>query len=200
MDIRSLLPGPRRAWLRSNTEQDSLAGMQQEMGRALANMLTAVALAPWSDAPLQALGAMGTDISETDNELTIVAAVPGFSPAEIEVQLADDMLMIRGEKKSDNALKPGDKRDDHVVQRFQGAFTRSMRLPFTPDPKQIDAELRNGLLTLHIPKPQAAQEKVQRINVRAGEADAAAQAVKAERPARAAKGPAGTSDHESAPH
>jgi HSP20 family protein len=202
MDIRSLLPGPRSAWLRSSAEQDPLAGMQQDMGRALANMLTAVVLAPWSGVPLQALGAMGTEITETDKEITLVAEVPGFSPADVEVQLSDDMLVIRGEKKSDNAPKPGDKRDDYVVQRYQGAFARSIRLPFTPDPKQVDAELRNGLLIIRIAKPAAAREKVQRIDVRAGEDDTGAQAAQAERPppARATKGSAGSGDHERTAH
>jgi hypothetical protein len=77
-------------------------------------------------------------------------------------------------------------------------FARSFLLPFTPDPKQIDAVLQNGVLTIQVAKPLAAQEKVRLIPVRSGEGDAASQLAHAP-PARAAKASA-SGEHEGAPH
>ena len=49
-----------------------------------------------------------------------------------------------------------------------GRIVRSFRLPFSPDPNQIDAQLQNGLLTIRIEKPQSVQQKIHKIEVRAG--------------------------------
>jgi len=97
------------------------------------------------------------DLREKDNELCICAELPGVDPSEVDVRLDGDMLTIRGEKKAE---ADDDKQNYHVMERSFGQFQRSIQLPFQPDPEQVRAEFRHGVLTVHVPKqPQAANSR-----------------------------------------
>jgi HSP20 family protein len=102
------------------------------------------------------------DVSETEQEVQIVAEMPGINEKDIEVTLADDVLTIRGEKTAESDQK---KRNYHLMERSQGMFMRSLRLPFTVDANQVKALFKDGVLTIAIPKPKEAQEKVKKIAV-----------------------------------
>jgi HSP20 family protein len=102
------------------------------------------------------------DVSETDNEIQITAEMPGIDQNDVEVLLEDDRLIIRGEKKEEREDKD---RNYHVRERVQGAFSRTLPLPFAPDPNQVKAEFRNGVMTITIPKPQEVKQKQHRIEV-----------------------------------
>ena len=102
------------------------------------------------------------DVSETDNEIQVTAEMPGIDQNEVEVLLEDDRLIIRGEKKEEREDKD---RNYHVRERVQGAFSRTLPLPFAPDPNQVKAEFKNGVMTIVIPKPQEVKQKQHRIEV-----------------------------------
>lgn len=108
------------------------------------------------------------DISESDNELRIRAELPGVSENDIQVELADDVLTIRGEKKSESE-STDDQESYHMIERSFGSFARSIRLPFAVNPDQVQASFKNGVLTITIPK-SAAQQKAHRIQVQADQA------------------------------
>ena len=103
------------------------------------------------------------DVSETDNEIQVTAEMPGIDQNNVEVLLEDDRLIIRGEKKEE---REDDKdRNYHVRERVQGAFSRTLPLPFAPDPNQVKAEFKDGVMTITIPKPQEVKQKQHRIEV-----------------------------------
>src|SRR3984893_18311958 len=102
------------------------------------------------------------DVSETDNEIQVTAEMPGIDQNDVEVLLEDDRLIIRGEEKEEREDKD---RNYHVRERVQGAFSRTLPLPFAPDPNQVKAEFRNGVMTITIPKPQEVKQKQHRIEV-----------------------------------
>ena len=102
------------------------------------------------------------DVSEPDNEIQVTAEMPGIDQNEVEVLLEADRLIIRGEKKEEREDKD---RNYHVRERVQGAFSRALPLPFAPDPNQVRAEFRNGVMTIMIPKPQEVKQKQHRIEV-----------------------------------
>jgi HSP20 family protein len=102
------------------------------------------------------------DVSETDNEIQVTAEMPGIDQNDVEVLLEDDRLIIRGEKKEEREDKD---RNYHVRERVQGAFSRTLPLPFSPDPNQVRAEFKNGVMTITIPKPQEVKQKQHRIEV-----------------------------------
>jgi HSP20 family protein len=117
-------------------------------------------------APAPMLAAVVTpqiEVSETDKEIQITAELPGIDPKDVEVTLADDVLTIRGEKQAQR--QEGQDRNYHLAERFYGTFERYLRLPLHVDPQHIRAMFKDGVLTLTIPKPEEAQQKVHRIAV-----------------------------------
>jgi HSP20 family protein len=104
------------------------------------------------------------DVSETDNEIQVTAEMPGIDQNNVQVLLEDDRLIIRGEKKEEHEDEDKN-RNYHVRERVQGAFSRTLPLPFTPDPNQVKAEFKNGVMTITIPKPQEVKQKQHRIEV-----------------------------------
>jgi HSP20 family protein len=104
------------------------------------------------------------DVSETDKEVRICAELPGVSEKDIDVSLDDDVLTIRGEKKSE---RKEDKENYHVSERSYGTFQRAMRLPFAVNPDEVRADFSNGALTVTMPRGKE-QERSRRIQVSAG--------------------------------
>ena len=86
----------------------------------------------------------------------------------------DDVLTIRGEKQLQQ--QKDQERDYHLQERSYGTFARYLRLPFHTDPQQVRAGFKDGVLTLTIPKPEEARQKVHRIPVQANDASAGGQA------------------------
>lgn len=104
------------------------------------------------------------NVSETEAEIRIEAEMPGVSEGDIDVQLNDDVLTIRGEKRFE---RKDDKENYHFVERSFGTFQRSLRLPFAIDPEQVRASFENGVLTVTVPK-SARAERSRRIQVQRG--------------------------------
>ena len=195
MDMRTLLPTLRRTTsLRPQPHQEPVTGGYQEMSRVFEDVLTAIARAPWASAPAQALTVPRVEVTETDKEVSIDTELPGISEKDVEVSLDDDLLTIRAEKKSESTSEPAGKRDYHFTERDYGLLVRSFRLPFSPDPTQVEAVLHNGLLTIRVAKPQVVRDRVRNILVRSGGAEADGKGS-----ASPSKAP-GASQHENVPH
>lgn len=106
------------------------------------------------------------EMSETDGEIKVCAELPGIDEKDVEVTLDEDMLTIRGEKKAEQESQ-GKGRNYHMTERSYGTFMRSIRLPAAPNPDQVQASFKNGVLTVTMPKPQEAKQRSRRIEVRA---------------------------------
>lgn len=104
------------------------------------------------------------NVSETDSEIRITAELPGVSEKDVDITLDDDMLTIRGEKRME---KKEDKENYHFVERSFGQFRRTLRVPHSIDPEQVQASVENGVLTVILPKHQG-QEKMRHIQVKGG--------------------------------
>jgi HSP20 family protein len=94
------------------------------------------------------------------NGLVIRAEVPGFTPDEIDLTVEPRALVIKGERRADEHGKRG---SYHRRERQHGRFGRSIPLPKDLDTARATAECRNGLLTIHIPKVEAARPKQIRV-------------------------------------
>ena len=105
-------------------------------------------------------GALGVDISETDHELIVRASLPGFAENEIDVQLHQGVLSIKAEHSASEAHE--DERY-HRRERRWATLSRRLALPGVLHDADVNAELRNGVLTLRIPVPVAAKPKQIRI-------------------------------------
>jgi HSP20 family protein len=96
------------------------------------------------------------DIYETDEALILKAELPGFTKDDINIELKDSTLLIKGERKHEADVKEG---NYHRMERAYGAFQRSFMLPTTVDREQVKASYKDGILELRLPKVQAAQPK-----------------------------------------
>lgn len=107
-----------------------------------------------------------SNVSETDKEFTVTAELPGLTEADVDVSVTGDRIVIKGEKKSEKDERHDEEgREFHRVERTSGSFQRMMTLPFAIDPDQVDAVVKDGVLTVTIPKPPEAIEKTRKIKV-----------------------------------
>jgi HSP20 family protein len=97
------------------------------------------------------------NVSETGKDMTITVELPGVGEKDIDVTLSGNQLTVRGEKRSEQEEKKDDAgRVFHRVERSYGAFQRSMTVPFEVAPDRVSAQFKDGVLTIGLPKPDAA--------------------------------------------
>ncbi len=99
---------------------------------------------------------LAVDVAEKDGIYEVKASVPGIQPEDIEVTLNDNVLTIKGEMKVE---KEHDQGNYHLRERRFGSFTRRIALPSNIDVEKIEATNENGVLTLTLPKAEAAKPK-----------------------------------------
>jgi HSP20 family protein len=93
------------------------------------------------------------DIFETDEGLTLLADLPGVNKEDLHVDIDQNLLTVQANTKSH--LK-----GEHILREFlQGNFYRQFQLPDEIDPGKIAAEMKNGVLTLQLPKSEAAKPR-----------------------------------------
>lgn len=97
-----------------------------------------------------------TDVVETDKEIEITAELPGLEEKDVKIELSDNVLTIRGEKKAEKEEK---NKDYRMIERSYGAFARSLELPSGVDAGAIKATIDKGVLKVTVPKPVPAQAK-----------------------------------------
>lgn len=103
------------------------------------------------------------DISEDKNNILVKAELPGMEAEDVEVNLTDTILTIKGEKKDE---KEGEDENRHVIERFHGSFRRSFQLPAKVQSDKIDATFSKGLLTIILPKTEETKKKAIKVKVK----------------------------------
>jgi len=103
------------------------------------------------------------DVIERDDAYLLKAEVPGLSSDQIELQVENDVLTLRGEQKSEQT----DERNGYRrIERSYGSFVRSFVLPKGTNVDSIEASVDNGILSVKIPKVQAAAPR--KLQVKSG--------------------------------
>jgi HSP20 family protein len=118
---------------------------------------------PWENAP--SATAPAVDVAEKDKEYQVTAELPGMDESNIQVTLVDDVLTISGEKQEEKEEKD---KNYHLSERRYGSFQRSFQLPPGIDQGRIEANFRNGVLTVVLPKAPESQTKTKKIAIKAG--------------------------------
>lgn len=96
------------------------------------------------------------DIFEDKEGFHVKAELPGVKPEEVHVNVENNMLTLRGERK----LEKEDKREGyHRIERAYGSFQRSFVLPNSADAEKVHAEMKDGVLAVLIPKKATAQSR-----------------------------------------
>jgi HSP20 family protein len=102
------------------------------------------------------------DVYETDNEIVVKADVPGVEPEDLEVYCTEDGVVLRGESRREQGRDEG---GWHRTERRYGRFERQIPLPPGARPDDAQANFRNGVLELKIPKSEEARQRVRRIPI-----------------------------------
>ena len=109
---------------------------------------------PWTPA---------VDIYETENELVLKADLPEVSLNDIDVRVENQTLTIAGERKFQ---KEESKKGFHRIERSYGRFVRSFAVPNSFDTDKINAQFQNGVLTVTLPKKEAAKPRQVKVEVK----------------------------------
>lgn len=102
------------------------------------------------------------DIQETPTEYLVKAELPELKKEEVKVELLDGVLTIAGERKREKEEK--DKKF-HKIEREYGTFVRRFSLPAEVDPAKVQAEFKDGVLNVHLPKTEVAKPKAIEVKV-----------------------------------
>jgi HSP20 family protein len=107
--------------------------------------------------------APAVDIVETDKVYEITAELPGMDESNIDVKFADGTLTIKGEKRDQKEEK---NKDYYLSERHYGSFQRSFGVPDGVDADKIEANFKNGVLTVTLPKTPQAQKSEKKIAIK----------------------------------
>ena len=94
------------------------------------------------------------DVSETENGFEVRAELPGVTKDDLHVSVKDNLLTLSGEKRQEEV---SDAQNYRRIERHYGSFQRHFRLPGEVETDAIKAEYTDGVLTVSIPKPEAAK-------------------------------------------
>jgi HSP20 family protein len=101
------------------------------------------------------------DVSESDNQYVVTVELAGAKKDDVQVEMHDGVLTIRGEKKSE---REEEEEHRHYVERSYGMFSRSFSLPANADEDQVKASFDDGVLTVEIAKTEEKKPKAIKVS------------------------------------
>ena len=104
------------------------------------------------------------EVTETDKGLEVSAELPGIAENDIDVELHDDVLTIKAERRQEKDEEDKDKRY-HISERAYGTYLRRFALPFEADPDKVEAKFDNGVLRIVVPRSAEAPPRSRKIRI-----------------------------------
>lgn len=109
---------------------------------------------------LESEGQLTLDVYQTASELVIKSTIAGVRSEDLDISITNDMLTVKGFRAKDEEVIP----ENYYYQEcYWGPFSRSVILPADVDPDRIKAALKNGILTIRLPKVE--RPKVKKISI-----------------------------------
>lgn len=105
-------------------------------------------------------GQLAIDVFQTPAEIIIQSVVAGVKPEDLDVSITQDMVTIRGKRQKQREISG---EDYYYQELYWGGFSRSVLLPQEVDAEEAEATLKNGLLTIKLPKLD--RERVQKLKI-----------------------------------
>lgn len=101
-------------------------------------------------------GQLAVDVYQKPDSVIVRAPIAGVKPEDIEISITDDIVNIKGQRSTSGEIN----REDYFAQEcYWGAFSRSYILPIQVDSEKANASLKNGILTITIPKLEKTKTK-----------------------------------------
>ena len=102
------------------------------------------------------------DVYEEKDEVVVKAELPGLDKKDIEVNISDSELTLKGEKKKEEKI---DEENYYRCERSYGAFLRSVELPTDVQADKVKASFKNGILEIRLPKTEEAKTKEIKVKI-----------------------------------
>ncbi|MEZ6132183.1 MAG: Hsp20/alpha crystallin family protein [Planctomycetaceae bacterium] len=99
------------------------------------------------------------DVAETDDAIEVTTDLPGIRAEDVDIEIRNDTLTISGQTSESKETDEGNGRRYHRIERRVGRFSRSVRLPCGVQQDKIDAQLKDGVLTVKMPKAEEAKSR-----------------------------------------
>eukprot|EP01099_Mayorella_cantabrigiensis_P000379 TRINITY_DN1179_c0_g2_i3.p1 TRINITY_DN1179_c0_g2~~TRINITY_DN1179_c0_g2_i3.p1 ORF type:complete len:160 (-),score=20.38 TRINITY_DN1179_c0_g2_i3:1407-1886(-) len=103
------------------------------------------------------------DVSENEKEFMVTADVPGLEEKDLKVEFSNKVLTIKGEKKLNREEK---QENYYMMERWSGSFNRSIQIPSPVNENLIQAEVKDGVLYITLPKTESEPKPVKQIEVK----------------------------------
>ena len=161
MAFRDMIPWSKQQLAPSRDAFDPFFTLHREMNRLFDDVFRGFGGTGLSPLMEGRYGWPKVELNETDKTLTVSAELPGLDEKDVQVEIANGVLTLRGEKKAERS---GEGRT--FTERTYGAFERQIPLEGVEEDK-AEASFRNGVLTVSLPKSEKAREGVKRIAINA---------------------------------
>ena len=161
MAIKDLIPWNnkgREVGFQRATDVHPFLALHREMNRMFDDVFRGFDVSPFGLTSLERLGWPQIDIEDTDKEMRITAELPGLDEKDVNLEIANGVLSISGEKKSESEDKAR-----RFSERYYGRFERRIPLEGVEEDK-VSAAFKNGVLTITAPK-SAEAKNVRRIAI-----------------------------------
>jgi HSP20 family protein len=109
-----------------------------------------------SNGPAGPIWTPAVDLSEDKDSFAVRAELPGIDPGAVEIELQDNILSIRGERREE---RKEEKKNYHLLERSYGSFFRSFTLPRNINADAVKATFENGVLSISVPKTAEARPR-----------------------------------------
>ena len=162
MAMRDLIPWSRGRDVAPHRADDPFLTLHREMNRLFDDVFRGFDLTPFNGVDRlfsRGAGWPNIEVSESDQNIKVTAELPGLEEKDVQVELANGVLAIKGEKKTETEDK-----DRLFSERYYGRFERRIRVEDVAEDK-VSAAFSNGVLTVTMPKAPQAQSNVKRIAV-----------------------------------
>lgn len=164
MSITDLLPWKRekRTEIQRRDVQDPFESLRRDMNRWFDDVFTGEfgLSTTWPETSSSGF-VPSVDVVEGETEVTVTADLPGMEEKDIELQIEDDALVIRGEREHRKEEK---RRNVYRAERSYGSFQRAVMLPAEVNADEASAVYKNGVLTVKLPKVAPTQRKKITVN------------------------------------
>jgi HSP20 family protein len=169
MNISDLVPWKSNRGSEISVRQDnSKATVYDQFNQLFDEFFENNWMTPWSDRLGEQFNEFTprVNVTEREKEFEVTAELPGMVESDIDITLSRDSITVKGEKKQEIE----DKGDNYYrMERSYGSFSRRIQLPTDViDKDNVEAEFKNGVLTVTLPKLEDAQPISRRITVNAG--------------------------------